>query len=40
MVVRERTGAEKKFRVGVGFFEVARNQATFLTQSVTETPAP
>ncbi len=31
--VRETDGIEKKFRVGAGFFEVAKNQATFLTQS-------
>lgn len=31
--VREKDGAEKQFAVGAGFFEVARNQATFLTQS-------
>ena len=31
--VREPNGAEKKFTVGPGFFEVAHNQATFLTQS-------
>ena len=31
--VREKDSAEKKFRVGPGFFEVAKNQATFLTES-------
>lgn len=31
--VREPNGTEKKFMVGPGFFEVAHNQATFLTQS-------
>ncbi len=31
--VREAGGAEKKFQVGLGFFEVARNHATFLVQS-------
>ena len=31
--IRETNGQEKKFKAGIGFFEVARNQATFLTQS-------
>lgn len=31
--VREANGTEKKFKVGAGFFEVAKNKATFLTQS-------
>lgn len=31
--VRESGGVEKKFKVGVGFFEVAHNKATFLTHS-------
>lgn len=31
--VRETDGKEKKFRIGAGFFEVAKNRATFLTQS-------
>ena len=31
--VREKDGLEKKFLVGPGFFEVAGNQATFLTQA-------
>ena len=31
--VRERSGQEKKFRVGNGFFEIVKNQAVFLTQS-------
>ena len=31
--VREKDGAEKKFKVGLGFFEVAHNKATFLVQS-------
>ena len=31
--VREKDGTEKKFRVGPGFFEVAKNRATFLTDS-------
>ncbi len=31
--VREASGTEKKFQAGPGFFEVAFNQATFLTQS-------
>ena len=31
--VREENGHEKQFRVGPGFFEVANNQATFLSQS-------
>ena len=26
-------GSEKKFHVGPGFFEIAKNKATFLTQS-------
>ena len=30
--VREKTGEEKKFKVGPGFFEVARNQAFFFTE--------
>ena len=34
--VREKEGPEKKFKVGLGFFEVAHNQATFLTQSFQE----
>ena len=33
--VDEKDGAKKKFKVGVGFFEVAGNQATLLTQSLT-----
>ena len=37
--VREKDGLEKKFRVGPGFFEVAHNQATFLTQSFDSPPA-
>jgi F-type H+-transporting ATPase subunit epsilon len=31
--IRESAGSEKKFQVGIGFFEVAHNRATFLTQS-------
>ncbi len=31
--VQEPGGLQKKFNVGPGFFEVAHNQATFLTQS-------
>lgn len=31
--IRETSGSEKKFQVGAGFFEVAHNKATFLTQS-------
>jgi F-type H+-transporting ATPase subunit epsilon len=31
--IREPSGTEKKFTVGPGFFEVAHNKATFLTQS-------
>ncbi len=31
--VREKDGTERKFKVGVGFFEVARNKAVLLTQS-------
>ena len=34
--VREKTGAEKKFTVGEGFFEMAHNHATFLTRSFSE----
>ena len=34
--VREKSGSEKKFRVGEGFFEVAHNRATFLTRSFNE----
>ncbi len=37
--VREKDGQEKKFQVGVGFFEVARNKATFLVQSFAGTAA-
>jgi F-type H+-transporting ATPase subunit epsilon len=33
--IREASGTEKKFHVGVGFFEVAHNKATFLTQSLS-----
>ena len=38
--VKERDGQEKKFRVGLGFFEVARNQALFLTQSFSVEDRP
>jgi F-type H+-transporting ATPase subunit epsilon len=31
--VKEAAGGEKKFQAGPGFFEVAFNEATFLTQS-------
>ena len=31
--IRERTGEEKKFKVGAGFFEAAANHASFLTES-------
>ena len=31
--VRQKNGQDKKFVVGSGFFEVAHNEATFLTQS-------
>ena len=31
--VREKDGREKKFSVGLGFFEVVKNEAVFLTQS-------
>ena len=31
--VKEKDGQEKKFDVGSGFFEVAKNQATFLVES-------
>ena len=37
--VREKEGQEKKFRVGAGFFEVARNKATFLVQSFSAAAA-
>ena len=30
--VREKDGKEKTFQAGIGFFEVSRNQAAFLTQ--------
>lgn len=30
--LREKSGAQKAFTVGSGFFEVKRNQAVFLTQ--------
>ena len=35
--IRETDGSEKVFRVGIGFFEVAHNEAAFLTQSFTST---
>jgi F-type H+-transporting ATPase subunit epsilon len=31
--IREKGGQEKKFIAGMGFFEVAGNEAVFLTQS-------
>ena len=31
--VREKNLAEKKFRIGPGFFSISKNQASFLTQS-------
>ena len=31
--IREPDGTEKKFKAGPGFFEVAHNKASFLTQS-------
>ena len=31
--VREAGGTEKKFKAGIGFFEIIKNKATFLTQS-------
>ena len=34
--IRELNGTEKKFKAGPGFFEVARNKASFLTQSFVE----
>ena len=34
--VREAGGAEKKFHVGEGFFEVAHNKASFLTRSFSD----
>lgn len=33
--LREKSGAEKKFKVSEGFFEVAHNKATFFTQSLS-----
>ena len=33
--LREKEGQEKKFTAGMGFFEVAKNEATFLTQSLS-----
>ncbi len=40
--VREKDGREKKFKVGLGFFEMVKNQATFLTQSfsIEDRPVP
>ena len=34
--VRESDGTEKKFVAGIGFFEIAQNKATFLTQSFVQ----
>ena len=34
--IREPGGAEKHFKAGPGFFEVAHNKASFLTQSLSE----
>ena len=31
--VQEKDGQKKRFKAGLGFFEVARNQATFLTRT-------
>lgn len=39
MEIREKGGNEKIFRVGSGFFEVNRNQASFFTQSCETTPS-
>ena len=36
--ILEREGDTKKFRVGSGFFEVAKNQATLLVQSFKPQP--
>lgn len=33
LLIRENNGSEKCFKVGTGFFEVRRNQATFMTES-------
>lgn len=33
--IREADGTEKKFKVGLGFFEVAHDKATFLAQSLS-----
>ena len=38
--IREKEGETKRFRVGTGFFEVAGNQASFLTQSFQAFEAP
>ena len=38
--VREKDGREKNFKVGLGFFEVVKNQATFLTQSFSVEDQP
>ena len=34
--IQEAAGGEKKFSIGPGFFEVAHNQATLLTQSFSQ----
>lgn len=34
--IRQPDGTERKFHVGPGFFEVAHNHASFLTQSFSE----
>lgn len=34
--IRGRDGQEKKYKVGAGFFEVAHNRATFLTQTFSD----
>ena len=38
--IREADGTEKKFTAGPGFFEVAHNKASFLTQSFSNTGSP
>jgi F-type H+-transporting ATPase subunit epsilon len=36
--IRQQSGEERQFQVGSGFFEVANNQAIFLTQSCHPMP--
>ncbi len=37
--VREKSGQEKKFKAGDGFFEVVKNEAVFLVQSFDDAQA-